>query len=287
MEDKIKSVSEFIESIKLKFSNLKNEDDYLNLWFRAERADVNTPLVPNLYRKYASFNVEINFTEAKLIERNSMALFRRDAIMYFNNNGISSNAWNYYFIMQHYGVPTRLLDWTQSALVSLFFAVYKSNNDDSRIWALNPHRLNTFSTSKLLKSGTGLTPIYFPQKDDKEVLFSETNNLNFDELHRIYLDMDFNQNYPQMNNTFNPLAIQPYLFDERMRSQQSCFTIFGNELKFPLKLNLDKDIVDFVIIDGDSKRNIKSELSWLGISLTSIYPGLESMSYRIKELYNL
>jgi hypothetical protein len=59
------------------------------------------------------------------------------------------------FLAQHYGLPTRLLDWSENPLVAVYFAVQECPDVDGCVWALSPSGLNvTFTgTDGLVKIG--------------------------------------------------------------------------------------------------------------------------------------
>src|SRR5262249_41653835 len=53
----------------------------------------------------------------------------------------NEDGWTTAFAMQHHGLPTRLLDWSSTLGVALYFAIHGSTTD-AAIWILNPFELN-------------------------------------------------------------------------------------------------------------------------------------------------
>ena len=52
---------------------------------------------------------------------------------------------------QHFGVPTRLLDFSSNSLVALYFVCNEDKGDDSALWIINKFRFNCYSCQKYIE----------------------------------------------------------------------------------------------------------------------------------------
>ena len=73
-------------------------------------------------------------------------------------------------LMQHYGAPTRLLDWTRSPYVALYFALEKADKE-SAVWAINREWLENKSTGLIREHDQYLTNTTWDHYPSASVLY--------------------------------------------------------------------------------------------------------------------
>jgi hypothetical protein len=112
-------------------------------WFRGQSKAVGE-LVPRIFRQaYRGAIAEWR----PAIELETIDRFMRDAPN-FTERPLPAvdDHLSWLCLMQHHGAPTRLLDWSERALVALYFATSTDFADDGELWVMDPYRFNEAST---------------------------------------------------------------------------------------------------------------------------------------------
>jgi hypothetical protein len=102
--------------------------------FRGQRESA-WGLQSSFEREMASFGIDLG--EAPRIERGCLRRFKRQCHLYISNPPEEEDTLEWLALMQHYGAPTRLLDWTYSFFVALYFAIESAGQSECAVWALN------------------------------------------------------------------------------------------------------------------------------------------------------
>ena len=144
----VTSITDFIQRIHdfLLCKSNEGSNTWIMPWFRGEcitkeNIQYYDPLLPKLYRECEENNARYN--ENKLLQH-----FRMKAPVF--SSGLvpergETDKW--LFLAQHVGLPTRLLDWTESAMVALYFALKENRAEKRFVWMLDPISLNRESAA--------------------------------------------------------------------------------------------------------------------------------------------
>lgn len=185
-------------------------------------------------------------------------------------SGMAYGKWHWYFLMQHYRVPTRLLDWSTSPLVALYFAVSEESTSDRAVWIVDPWRWNRAHVKGL----------YGPAIAD----WRETRKYLLDLEDAFDTEVSENQTQKRW-----PIAIEPSHVDRRVAAQGSKFVLFGTEKDMTESPAINNRrggktkhaIVDKIVIPNLVADQLREELNQIGINERSMFPDLEGLGRHI------
>lgn len=252
IERKIWSVSDLLAAVESHRARAKRTP----IWFRGSTNGKHS-LVPSLGRR--PFKLE---HESALINT-----FKQNAIQFVSDRPQSE--WEWLFLARHHGVPTRLLDWSESPLIGLYFAINdvgtlkKNDSKDGALWLLLPAELN-------LKANITLTnklalPIF------------EDNNPNL----RNYLPSVMAS---ELTTRLIPAAGIAIRHSKRMQAQFSVFTVTHRD-QSPIESLSDGKHIGRYIIPSSAKPRIRRQLEALRIDELGILPELDNVARLARRPY--
>ncbi len=294
-QNEIRSIEDFVSTVK------RDCEGWCCAWFRGEPTKVDYPLLPKLYR--------LKSDGTKHNENQLLQLFRMKAPI-FGGNTLPENCGaidQWLFLAQHVGLPTRLLDWTESALVALYFAL---QDEKPVVWMLDPIKLNALS-GKNIPEGEGQFPLTWRVPQENPLLFLEAildavdvpkrpkiDRMRYRSKHINAIKRELRRTNFGAENICGawendargnqlPVAVLPTNIHQRMSVQRSCFTVWGKDKKsLSLQLQDRKEtILHRYVIFPPNIQTMLNDLRLLGISHSTIFPDLDGLAKELSMVY--
>ena len=249
----VDTLSEFLEVTASIRDSWIGKRLYFDPWFRGH-TDSGWLLTPSLVR----LGLEDDEEEMR-------AEFMRRGAQLLGRERLPSTEWEWYFLMQHFGAPTRLLDWTTSSLIALHFALNsqpagrQKPTCDAAVWMLDPWWLNR----QVIRRSS----VVLPEWDDA----------------RPYLPSVYEG---RVRRRRLPLAIDPPHIARRIAVQQSHFTVHGtasNGLEIVARRRAAR--LQSIVIGQKSIEKMRVDLYTAGITDTSVYPDLQGLGQELARYY--
>ena len=196
--------------------------------------------------------------------------------------------WRLLTVAQHYGLPTRLMDWTYSPYVALHFATENLSHYDADgvIWVVNFHAVHTLLPDKLRKlldsEGAQAFTVEL-LKGLRVVTECETlDNRAFHEFVETLTEFDRLGEDGEFLLFFEPPSI-----DERIINQFALFSVMPNpRLRFDKWLNRHPELYRRIIIPAELKWECRDKLDQCNITERVLLPGLGGLCTWLKRHYS-
>lgn len=280
----IDSLGNYIDVIVAIRERQTNDGKVPFQWYRGH-GDKSWELVPKIQRGFSG-ETEALFRK----ERGYTNDFQAKAKMFYDAAPPLNDFCSWLTLMQHYGLPTRLLDWSRSPLIALFFALSEpdTKDKDACIWILNPGKLNGSQEIEHNSQVGG--------KKYKNVFIYSTahkviQTMVYSAFRRWAVsdksdeitpeDKKFDYHYQSLLGKI--AACYPTEADARVYNQQAAFTVHNSSKK--LTDICDESTLQGLIIPKETKPRLLYELELCGITESYVYPDLEHLAIELKRIF--
>ena len=260
----IASLEKAIDELRLAFGGEA-------MWWRGHSDAVSWVLRPSVFRKRRNGQP---YNEVALINNFQMRAFGR---LGHRPRPCSDLEW--LFLAQHYELPTRLLDWTESPLVALYFALSEENRPSELadcsacLWAVAPNKLNKANSNRS-----------DPDNAQDGLINPENSVVQAMAMKAFGWKDEFVCSRTGQNPYMLPqvVALETFEIDERIVAQSGRFTLHSCEQAIESFDDKDQYLRKYLIPAG-CKPAIRQRLKDLGIRRWNIFPDLQALAVGLED----
>jgi hypothetical protein len=265
-----------VETIKIQdWSDLLRQEPEFGASVYRGHSDASWSLETSLRRTITKFSGSYSLDEADFLfaERAGLKTFRRRAHFYLKDLPEAADAASWLAIMQHHGTPTRLLDFTRSLYVAVFFALIDATSD-ACVWAIDDHWLRESGSEFATEHGVSLSNTL--RYGQLEAMYGAANNV-------------INTNY--FGGTEEDFPDSAVLMIElerqipQLAAQQGLFLLptqlgstFMDNLLGMRKDDRSRPKVAKLLISHEHRGHFLMHLRAMNITAESLFPGLEGFA---------
>lgn len=208
-----------------------------------------------------------DWSELPEIEEGLLRRFKREVHLYLSTQPSEGDLIGWLSLMRHHGAPTRLLDWSYSFFVALFFAIERAKpGEPTSVWAMN--------LSRIWERGYAIEELRPFMERDPNAKRTETVAAMI-------------RRDPPRPGVFR---LNPWKMNRRLIVQQSLFLVPGDITRpFMANLRAMGDPEEFLVeislsADRGFLREATRELHSMNMMSSTLFPGLDGFARNLTSL---